>query len=116
MNKHEENRQFITCSGDMYVLIWDLLKPEQDTDAPAQPTTAIAEEVIHNYGSHFFRFLIFREKRKILSHFSRKTKKKRKKFHPNKWHIFLISVEIFLNLLKLSKMCVFNLIWVPTII
>ena len=31
------------------------------------------------YGSHFFRFLIFREKRKILSHYSRKTKKNRKK-------------------------------------
>ena len=45
MNKHEENRQFITCSGDMYVLIWDLLKPEQDTDAPAQAAPAMAEEV-----------------------------------------------------------------------
>ena len=32
-----------------------------------------------NYGSHFFRILIFREKRKILGHFSRKTKKKQKK-------------------------------------
>ena len=45
MNKNEENRQFITCSGDMYVLIWDLLKPEQDTDAPAQAAPAMAEEV-----------------------------------------------------------------------
>ena len=27
------------------------------------------------YGLHFFRILIFREKRKIVSHFSRKTKK-----------------------------------------
>ena len=34
------------------------------------------------YGFHFFRFLIFREKRKKLSHFSRKTKKKRKNFPP----------------------------------
>ena len=47
MNKHEENRQFITCSGDMYVLVWDLLKPDQDTDAPAQAAPAIAEEVIN---------------------------------------------------------------------
>ena len=29
----------------MYVLIWDLLKPEQDTDAPAQAAPAMAEEV-----------------------------------------------------------------------
>ena len=48
MNKNEENRQFITCSGDMYVLIWDLLKPEQDTDAPAQAAPAMAEEVTNS--------------------------------------------------------------------
>ena len=58
MNKHEENRQFITCSGDMYVLVWDLLKPDQDTDAPAQAAPAIAEEVINLiYLSNFAEFL-----------------------------------------------------------
>ena len=48
MNKHEENRQFITGSGDMYVLIWDLLKQEQDTDASAQAAPAMAEEVTNS--------------------------------------------------------------------
>ena len=68
MNKHEENRQFITCSGDMYVLIWDLLKPEQDTDAPAQPTAAIAEEVYNSSCTpNFTEFL--QKKSTILSFF-----------------------------------------------
>ena len=31
------------------------------------------------YGFHFFRFFIFREKRRIFGDFSRKTKKTRKK-------------------------------------
>ena len=44
MNKNEENRQFITCSGDMYVLIWDLLKPDQDSEGP-QPVQAMTDEV-----------------------------------------------------------------------
>ena len=58
MNKHEENRQFITCSGDMYVLIWDLLKPEQDTDAPAQAAPAMAEEVTHSINMYNYRLII----------------------------------------------------------
>ena len=35
--------------------------------------------VLYDYGLQIFRFSIFREKRKILGHFLRKTKKKRKK-------------------------------------
>ena len=36
--------------------------------------------IIHDYSSHFSRILISREKREILSHFSRETRKKREKF------------------------------------
>ena len=46
-----------------------------------------------NYRLHFFRILIFREKRKILSHFSRKTKKNRKKLYPKK----LPKLTVFLH-------------------
>ena len=35
-----------------------------------------------NYGCHFSRILISREKREILSHFSRETRKKREKIPP----------------------------------
>ena len=58
MNKNEENRQFITCSGDMYVLIWDLLKPEQDTDAPAQAAPAMAEEVTNSISMYNYLLII----------------------------------------------------------
>ena len=36
----------------------------------------------HNYGLHFSRILISRQKRGILSHFSRETRKKREKILP----------------------------------
>ena len=46
------------------------------------------------YRLHFFRILIIREKRRILSHFSRKTKKKRKKIIPNRYlEIFLLTAK-----------------------
>ena len=45
MNKDESNRQFMTCSGDMYILIWDLLKPEQEAEGGAQQVQAMQDEV-----------------------------------------------------------------------
>lgn len=30
VNQDEENRQFITCAADMYILVWDLLAPQSD--------------------------------------------------------------------------------------
>ena len=28
VNQDEDNRQFITCAAEMYILVWDFLKPD----------------------------------------------------------------------------------------
>ena len=53
----------------------------RDYDSFANCTSKSTKTYGHRYGFHFFRFFIFREKRRIFGDFSRKTKKKTKKNH-----------------------------------
>ena len=39
VNQNEENRQFITCASEMFILVWDFLAP--DTPAPEQQAQPI---------------------------------------------------------------------------
>ena len=44
VNQDEDNRQFITCAAEMYVLVWDFLRPD------------MSMSILHNI---FHFFLIF---------------------------------------------------------
>ena len=47
VNQDEDNRQFITCAADMFILVWDLLAPPtEDGEGGAGGGENIDEEVV----------------------------------------------------------------------